>query len=393
LVGQANAVRFLESWLAGGQFPPLLFSGPAGVGKRTAALLLAQAANCTAEDGGPESRGEGESGNGKVRTSEFPLSTSPLSTPTIVSRPSSTPCGVCRTCRSIAELSYPDLKLLLPIRLPKKSVDIENVAEATLDRYPELALGQARPVTDTKLKIPIDAVRWLRIEMGRPPLQARRRFFVLIDAHQMNAEAANALLKVLEEPQAQSTFILTSSRPSALPATIRSRCQAVRFATVAPDVIGPWLIENAGASSDDAEFTASLSGGSIGTALRFIEDREEFLVPPIVDYFAGRLGGDERAVLAALDATKEVPPAEVAGTLLFLYQETLRVKLGGASVYAKRNPGVIETNVGREADYLRRALKFLLSRSHEAGTNVNARLFNYSLLTTLKPPARTRLSA
>jgi hypothetical protein len=75
-----------------------------------------------------------------------------------------------------------------------------------------------------------------------------------------------------------------------------------------------------------------------------------------------------------------------------LYRETLRVKLGGKSVYATRNPGVIEMNTSREADYLRRAVKFLLSRSQEASTNVNARLFNYSLLTTLKPPARRRLS-
>jgi hypothetical protein len=153
------------------------------------------------------------------------------------------------------------------------------------------------------------------------------------------------------------------------------------------------LIENAGASPADAELASALAEGSIGTALRFLENREAFLVGPIVDYFAGRLGCDERAVIATLDAAREVPPAAVAGTLLFLYQEALRVKLGGRSVFAARNPGVIETNTSREADYLRRAVKFLLSRSYEAGTNVNARLFNYSLLTTLKPPTQQRLSA
>jgi len=354
LVGQANTVRFLESWLTRGEFAPLLFAGPAGVGKRTAALILTQAANC--------------------------------------SDPGQQPCGVCRSCRSIAELNHPDLKLLLPIRLPKKDASVDDVARATLDHYPELALGHSQPILDTKLKIPIDAVRWIRIEMGRPPLLARRRFFVLVHAHQMNAEAANALLKALEEPQAQSTFILTSSRPAALPATVRSRCQTVRFASVAQEVISQWLIENSGASAADAELAAAMANGSIGTAQRFLESRDDFLVAPVVDYFAGRLGSDENAVIAALEATRDASPAAVAGTLLFLYQEALRVKLGGSSVYVRRNPGVVEPNVGRETEYLRRAVKFLLSRCNESGINVNARLFNYSLLTTLKPPARRRLS-
>jgi DNA polymerase III delta' subunit len=347
LVGQESSVRFLGSWLTGGTFPPLLFVGPAGVGKRTAALMLAQAANCS----GPDQR----------------------------------PCGVCRSCRAIAQLNYPDLTLLLPIRLPKKDSDLDDIAAATLDHYHEFALGRAQPVSDPKLKIPIDAVRWLRTEMAKPPLQARHRFFVLIHAHQMNSEAANALLKTLEEPQAQSTFILTSSRPTALPATIRSRCQVVRFRAIAHDTIREWLQENAGASPADAELAAALSDGSIGSALRFLENREDFLIAPVVNYFAGRLGSNEQAVLTALEATKETPPAAVVSTLLFLYREALRLKLGGDSPYARRNPGIVERNAGRGADYLRRVVKFLLSRSREAGLNVNARLFNYSLLTTLKP--------
>jgi DNA polymerase III delta prime subunit len=270
---------------------------------------------------------------------------------------------------------------------------MEETVEAMLGRYPEFALGRSQPVSDSKLKIPIDVVRWLRIEMARPPLLARRRFFVLVNAHQMNAESANALLKALEEPQPQSTFILTSSRPQALPATIRSRCQVVRFSPIAWDVICRWTAEHASASAADAELAAAMASGSIGSALRFLENRETFLVASIVDYFAGRLGSDERAVLTAIETANDASPADIVRTLLFLYEETLRLKLGGTSVYARKHPGIIEPNTGRESDYLRRAVKFLLSRAFEASTNVNARLFNYSLLTTLKPPARRRLRA
>ncbi len=374
IVGQASAVRFLESWLANGTLPPLLFVGPPGVGKRTAALLLAQAANCSAEDGNPKSQAP-----------------NPKQTPNpksaIGNRQSAMPCGVCRSCRAIARLNYPDLKLFLPIRLPKKDSEPDDVAAAMLARYPEFALGQAQPVPDQKLKLPIDAVRWLRTEMAKPPLQARRRFFVLLHAHQMNNEAANALLKTLEEPQVQSTLILTSASPAALPATIRSRCQIVRFSAITRDAMRGWLQENTGSSSADAELAASVSEGSIGAALRFLENREDFLVEPVVQYFAGRHGSNEQAVLTTLEAMRDAPPAAVVGTLLFLYREALRVKLGGDSPYARRSPGIVERSAGQDASYLRRAVKFLLSRSREAGLNVNARLFNYSLLTTLRPPS------
>jgi len=206
-------------------------------------------------------------------------------------------------------------------------------------------------------------------------------------------EAANALLKMLEEPQARSTFILTSSRPSSLPATIRSRCQSVRFSAIDQQTMRAWLQENAGTSPADAELASSLAGGSIGAALRFLESRDDFLVGSVVDYFAGRLGSGERAVIAALEAAGGAPPAAVVGTLLFLYRETLCAKLGGSSTYANRNPGVVEPNLFREAEYLRRAVKFLLSRSREAGLNVNARLFSYTLLTTLRPPTGRKLPA
>jgi len=272
------------------------------------------------------------------------------------------------------------------MRRPKRDAEPEEVIAAMLNRYSEFALGQAQPAPDPRLEILIDAIRWVRTELSRPPMRARRRFFVLVQAHQMNAEAANALLKSLEEPQVQSTFILTTSRPGLLPATIRSRCQQVRFRRLAPEVIRQWLQQNAQAIPAQAELATALAEGSLGTALRVIEDPESFLVQPVVRYFTGELGASERAVLATLEAAKEVPPASMVGTLLFLYRQAFALKVGLDSPYAAQNPGIIEAVASRNLDYLRRALRFLLARSIEASTNVNARLFNYTLLTTLKPP-------
>ncbi|MBM3313907.1 hypothetical protein FJY70_04885, partial [candidate division WOR-3 bacterium] len=162
------------------------------------------------------------------------------------------------------------MRLLLPMRRPKRDAEPEEVIAAMLNRYSEFALGQAQPAPDPRLEILIDAIRWVRTELSRPPMRARRRFFVLVQAHQMNAEAANALLKSLEEPQVQSTFILTTSRRGLLPATIRSRCQQVRFRRLAPEVIRQWLQQNGQAIPAQAELATALAEGSLGTALRVI---------------------------------------------------------------------------------------------------------------------------
>jgi DNA polymerase-3 subunit delta' len=79
--------------------------------------------------------------------------------------------------------------------------------------------------------------------------------------------AANALLKTLEEPPAHSLFLLISSRPAALPATIRSRCQALRFATPARTDVEAAVILKLEMHPADARFLAMISEGRLGEAL------------------------------------------------------------------------------------------------------------------------------
>ena len=99
------------------------------------------------------------------------------------------------------------------------------------------------------------------------PLIGERKICLINDADRMTIGAANALLKTLEEPPAHSLFLVISSRPAALPATIRSRCQALRFTTPARTQVEAALILKREIPPADARFLAIISEGRIGEAL------------------------------------------------------------------------------------------------------------------------------
>ena len=96
-----------------------------------------------------------------------------------------------------------------------------------------------------------------------------RRVVIVDAADEMNPNAANALLKVLEEPPADAVLLLISHQPSRLLPTIRSRCTELRCATLAPPDMALALAQ-AGVETPDAAALAELSGGSVGEAVRII---------------------------------------------------------------------------------------------------------------------------
>ena len=112
------------------------------------------------------------------------------------------PCGVCPVCRGIDEGSV---------------LDVEEIDAATNRN--------------------IDDVRSLRDEAGFTPVLAKYRVYILDEAHMLTREAANALLKILEEPPEHVIFILATTEPHKLPATIVSRCLRFDFKRLTPQAI------------------------------------------------------------------------------------------------------------------------------------------------------------
>ena len=233
IVGQDRATRALARAVGAGRlFPSLIFHGPSGIGKLATSLALARSLLCR----------------------------EPVS-----------PCGACRTCRRIDEraLVHPDVLVALPET--KKMFD-EGPGDATsgLDVQELQEDSQA----NAAWAILIDRVREAIAFVRRRPAEGERSVLVIDQAHRMEAPAANALLKALEEPPAHAVIVLTTSSPPALLPTIRSRCQAVPFRLVPRDAVTAFLVERHGMAAEEAVLRAALSGGRIGAALSL--DLEEF---------------------------------------------------------------------------------------------------------------------
>lgn len=227
-----------------------LFAGPEGVGKRDVALAFAQRLNCTAREDQP---------NGDA-------------------------CGVCRTCRQLADGRHPDF---LVVAKDGQFIKIAQVREA---------------------------MKGLRFA----PIDATYRIILIEDADRMHEAAANALLKTLEEPAARNIFILLTSRPAAVLATIRSRCQQVRFRALDRELVSSWLVTERGIKQDDADVIAGIAGGSLTAADQALDEQATALRntwlgvmpelpiarPTRLLELAERLGSDKASIPAILDVLR-----------------------------------------------------------------------------------------
>jgi DNA polymerase-3 subunit delta' len=149
-------------------------------------------------------------------------------------------CGHCRSCRLAAEGMHPDHRFFAPA-------------------------GN---------QLVIDQIRTVVREASRSPVEARYKVFIITSFERANVNAANALLKTLEEPSATTRIILISHQPSGLLDTIISRCQLLRLRPLPEQTVIQALQEQKDLSEMDARRLARLSNGRLGTALSMADDPE-----------------------------------------------------------------------------------------------------------------------
>ena len=211
-----------------------LFSGLKGSGKEAIALKFAAYVNCPVIDG---------------------------------------PCGECSSCRRFRSLQHEHLKLIVPMPRDEKSSVSANVA-ALLDATKIKANNPFYKITLPKANtIPISHIRKLQRDLYLKSIETGRKIVLIYDAHMLctgDASSANAILKILEEPPNNTTFILVTDYKAELLPTILSRCQCLDFPALKRDDVVTYLLSS-GVQDYLAHFAANIADGDMHRALALID--------------------------------------------------------------------------------------------------------------------------
>jgi len=177
----------------------------------------------------------------------------------------------------VLNLSHPDVHWFVPVEITRKGADAEKQVELVQDALiEEIAARRQQPLYQAPSGLAshgIASVRLLARQLYLTPALARRKVFIIGDAErlvpqQANPEAANALLKALEEPPPDTWFVLTSSQPGALLPTIVSRVVRVRVARVPDSVLTEFAQRELGnAAQSDVAQLITASEGCVGRLL------------------------------------------------------------------------------------------------------------------------------
>ena len=237
-----------------------LLHGPDGVGKRAVAHEMARALQC------PEQQEEA--------------------------------CEACPTCRKTRRMVHPDVHVHLPHPWSQESDrDEEDMGKrirrlgenpyAAVDYVRRPSLSDPSETSNQQVYYRIDQVRQDVIQpMSLARGEGKYKVNILIDAEKMREEAANAFLKLLEEPPPQTVFLLTTSRPEQLLPTILSRCQRLRFDPLLPETIEQALTDREGMAPEAASTLARMADGSYSRALELSENEALLTSRELVlDYF------------------------------------------------------------------------------------------------------------
>jgi DNA polymerase III subunit delta' len=263
------------------------------------------------------------------------------------------PCGVCSACRQVRENSHPDLVIL--------------------------------PGDGASLKI--DQIRELQHEAALAPYHGGRRVLVIEEAERLTTQAANSLLKILEEPPPGTVFVLTAASAHILPPTVVSRCWQLPFYPLALAELTGFLTAG-GAEPVRAEIAARLAGGRVGSALALLIPEGLAMRDQAMEIIAGLKSMGSRQIwetAAAMDKMEDAERKALLGNLNYILRDIMIILAGQERLAVNLD---IIGKLGRTAEdwdepRLLKALDELKNSRRALEANANTRLTCEALLIKL----------
>ena len=259
IIGHHRPIKWLQTAIETNHLGhAYLFHGEPAIGKRQAAIALTQLLHCE-----------------RPQTDSAPDA-----------------CGACRACHQVEQAIHPDYVIIQPEDGQKQNP-----------------------------KIKVDQIRAIEHLVIYRPLVGSHKVCLIDEADTMTTEAANALLKTLEDPPDHCLFLLISSRPEHLLPTIRSRCIALRFSPLPLNDVYDYVIKHSSLESSQARLVANFSEGRLGQALQL--DPEELQVK-LRQYWALLFGGHSNSATHVFDVSESLVKSQQVQEAIHWFQQGLR---------------------------------------------------------------------
>lgn len=190
-------------------------------------------------------------------------------------------CGKCPSCVQIAALAHPDVHFVFPIVNPTKNPTcdyfIGEWREMVTSKgaiFDEHEWYEAIDAANAQGIIPVKEAENIIRKLSFKAFEGERKSVVMWLPERMNAQTANALLKIIEEPWENTLFLLVCQHPEALLTTILSRTQSINVGPIEPEALADYATSQLGATPQAAASAARIAGGSITALRRVVEEQE-----------------------------------------------------------------------------------------------------------------------
>jgi DNA polymerase-3 subunit delta' len=310
VIGQPSVQQILQRCIVQGRIPQaMLMCGNDGFGTMALALEFARTVNCRAP---------------------------------VIDGESVAPCGQCQSCTQARSMQHPNILLVSAIPTGKLE-GADELRKEWIDGLYDLARELGRnPYGPTRMEganeIRAVQIRELNRQLSLSMIQQGRRVAIVANADDMNVSTANAFLKTLEEPHADTTIIMTTSRRDRLLPTIISRCQVITVPALDESTIVEALVVRGNHDHTEAQIAASLSQGDYSSAEAYLSEDVRGIRDGGVDLLRTALRGKEMrptlvAAVAEIAGSRDRARCQaVCNALLLWLRDAYAIATGGSAV-------------------------------------------------------------